>query len=43
MNGSGDGIVNVTLEPIQRGYVMGFPVRTPLISVGNWVDGALTR
>jgi len=27
VNGSGDGIVTVDLEPQQRGYVMGFPVR----------------
>jgi hypothetical protein len=27
VNGSGDGIVNIALEPSQRGYVMGFPVR----------------
>lgn len=27
VNGSGQGIVNIALEPRQRGYVMGFPVR----------------
>ena len=27
VNGSGEGIVNIVLEPTQRGYVMGFPVR----------------
>jgi hypothetical protein len=27
VNGSGEGIVNIALEPSQRGYVMGFPVR----------------
>ena len=27
VNGSGEGIVNIALEPRQRGYVMGFPVR----------------
>ena len=27
VNGSGDGIVRLELEPRQRGYVMGFPVR----------------
>ncbi len=27
VNGSGDGIVNIDLEPLQRGYVTGFPVR----------------
>lgn len=27
VNGSGQGIVTIDLAPIQRGYVMGFPVR----------------
>jgi len=27
VNGAGDGILVVNLEPRQRGYVMGFPVR----------------
>ena len=27
VNGCGEGIVNIVLEPSQRGYVMGFPVR----------------
>lgn len=27
VNGSGDGIVTIELEPDQRGFVMGFPVR----------------
>ncbi|WP_242394786.1 hypothetical protein [Anaeromyxobacter oryzisoli] len=27
VNGSGGGIVNITLGPSQRGFVMGFPVR----------------
>lgn len=27
VNGSGNGILDITLEPRQRGYVMGFPVR----------------
>ena len=27
VNGSGDGIVTLTLDPPQRGRVMGFPVR----------------
>ena len=27
MNGSGQGIVSIDLEPRQRGYVVGFPVR----------------
>src|SRR5215831_16231758 len=27
VNGSGDGIVIIDLEPQQRGFVMGFPVR----------------
>jgi hypothetical protein len=35
VNGSGEGIVNIALEPCQRGYVMGFPVqlRNLLVSV----------
>jgi hypothetical protein len=37
VNGSGEGIVNIALEPRQRGYVMGFPVRLRnlLVSVEN--------
>jgi hypothetical protein len=37
VNGSGEGIVNVALDPPQRGYVMGFPVRLRnlLVSVEN--------
>jgi hypothetical protein len=27
VNGCGEGIVNIALEPSQRGYVVGFPVR----------------
>ena len=27
VNGCGEGIVSIVLEPSQRGYVMGFPVR----------------
>jgi hypothetical protein len=27
VNGSGEGVVDIALEPRQRGYVMGFPVR----------------
>jgi hypothetical protein len=27
VNGSGRGIVTIELAPVQRGYVMGFPVR----------------
>ena len=35
VNGSGDGIVEISLAPRQRGYVMGIPVRlkTVLVSV----------
>jgi hypothetical protein len=35
VNGSGEGIVSIVLEPSQRGYVMGFPVslRELLVSV----------
>jgi hypothetical protein len=27
VNGAGDGIVVLNLDPLQRGYVMGFPVK----------------
>jgi hypothetical protein len=27
VNGSGEGIVSIKLEPVQRAYVLGFPVR----------------
>jgi hypothetical protein len=27
VNGSGNGIISIALEPSQRGYVLGFPVR----------------
>ena len=47
VNGSGEGIVNITLEPAQRGYVMGFPVRLRnlLISIEDPVGvmAALTQ
>jgi hypothetical protein len=35
VNGSGDGIVSIALDPPERGWVMGFPVRlrTLLVSV----------
>jgi hypothetical protein len=35
VNGSGSGIVSIALEPRQRGYVLGFPVklRELLVSV----------
>ncbi len=40
VNGSGDGILAIALEPRQRAYVLGFPVRlrTLLVSVED-VDG----
>lgn len=47
VTGSGDGIVNIILEPTQRAYVMGFPVRLRnlLISVEDpiGVTAALSR
>ncbi len=47
VNGSGEGIVNIALEPRQRGYVMGFPVRLRnlLVSVEDpaGLRAALTR
>ena len=40
VNGSGEGIVRIALEPRQRGYVMGFPVRLRelFVSVESPVD-----
>ena len=40
VNGSGEGIVDIALEPRQRGYVMGFPVRLRnlLVSVEDPTD-----
>jgi hypothetical protein len=37
VNGSGEGIVSLALEPRQRGYVLGFPVRLGelLVSVAD--------
>jgi hypothetical protein len=47
VNGSGEGIVNIGLEPSQRGYVMAFPVRLRnlLVSVEDpaGLIAALTR
>jgi len=47
VNGSRESIVDVTLEPRQRGYVMGFPVRLRnlLVSVEDpeGLIAALTR
>ena len=47
VNGSGQGVVDITLEPSQRGYVMGFPVRLRnlLVSVEDPIGlmTALTR
>ncbi len=33
VNGAGDGIVAIALQPRQRGYVMGFPVRLQQLMV----------
>jgi hypothetical protein len=37
VNGSGDGILTITLEPLQKGYVMGFPIglRQLMVSVAE--------
>ena len=47
VNGSGDGVVDIALDPRQRGYVMGFPVRlrNVLVSVEDpaGLIRALTR
>lgn len=46
VNGAGDGILSIKLDPKQRGYVMGFPVtlRDLLVSVDapSTLAGALT-
>jgi len=41
VNGSGRGIVSIHLVPIQRGYVMGFPVRLRELMVSVTEPGAL--
>ncbi|MGO8994469.1 MAG: hypothetical protein ACLQVI_14215 [Polyangiaceae bacterium] len=33
VNGAGDGILTIDLEPKQRGYVMGFPVKLRQLQV----------
>ena len=47
VNGSGEGLVEIALQPRQRGHVVGFPVRlaTLLVSVDDPVTlaAALTR
>ena len=47
VNGSGQGILTLHLAPVQRGYVMGFPVRLRqlLVSVAEpeALAAALTR
>ena len=47
VNGSGQGIVGINLQPRQRGYVLGFPVRLRnlLVSVEDTAGlmAALTR
>jgi hypothetical protein len=42
VNGSGRGIVSIHLVPIQRGYVMGFPVRLRELMVSVTEPAALT-
>ncbi len=43
VNGSGDGILDLALEPAQRAYVLGFPVRLRDLLVSVEDPGALTR
>lgn len=47
VNGSGEGVVTVVLQPAQRAYVLGFPVRLRelLVSVEDptGLEAALTR
>jgi hypothetical protein len=42
VNGSGDGIVSVQLEPAQRAYVVGVPIRLRELLVSVEDPGALT-
>ena len=41
VNGSGQGILVIDLAPVQRGYVMGFPVRLRQLMVSVWEPAAL--
>lgn len=41
VNGSGSGILTISLMPPQRGYVMGFPVRLRQLMVSVEQPGAL--
>jgi hypothetical protein len=41
VNGSGQGVVSIRLDPIQRGYVLGFPVRLKLLMVSVAEPGEL--
>jgi len=41
VNGAGDGILSIDLDPRQRGYVMGFPVRLRQLRVSVADPGAL--
>ena len=43
VNGSGQGIVSIDLEPRQRGYVMGFPVRLRQLPVSVDSPAGLMR
>lgn len=43
VNGAGDGILVIDLEPTQRGHVMGFPVRLRQLQVSVDDPGALAR
>jgi len=44
VNGSGDGLVEITFEPVQRGRVMGVPVRLEklVVSVDD-PDGVIAQ
>ncbi len=43
VNGAGDGILTVDLEPAQRAHVMGFPVRLRQLQVSVEDPAALAR
>jgi len=42
VNGSGQGLVTIDLTPVQRGYVMGFPIRLRQLIVSVAEPAALT-
>jgi hypothetical protein len=43
VNGAGDGILTIDLEPSQRAYVMGFPVKLRQLQVSVDVPAGLAK